>query len=57
LEEFERVRGDKKRSEEEPFVFAAPKGFPFPRDAEQRFLDRKAHFEEKHGPCVASDVN
>lgn len=43
LEEFDRVRGGAEPMPNEPFVFAGPKGSPFPREAERRFIER---FEE-----------
>jgi hypothetical protein len=36
LEEFDRWRGDA-TGDQPAFVFAGPKGFPFPREAEARF--------------------
>jgi hypothetical protein len=40
LEEFDRVRKDKKLSDKTEFVFAGPQGFPFPADAERKFIER-----------------
>ncbi len=40
LEEYDRVRGGVEPQLDKPFVFVGPKGFPFPRDAEQRFKER-----------------
>lgn len=37
LEEYERVRGDRKLAPDEPFVFAGPKGYPFPQGADKFF--------------------
>jgi hypothetical protein len=37
LEEYERVRGDRKLAPDEPFVFAGPKGYPFPQGADKLF--------------------
>jgi hypothetical protein len=38
LEEFERVRDEKKPELETPVVFAGPQGFGFPRQSEQKFI-------------------
>jgi hypothetical protein len=37
LEEYDRVRGDRKIAPNEPFVFAGPKGYPFPQGADALF--------------------
>ena len=39
LEEFDRVRGGERPDLEAPFVFVGPAGYPFPKDAEQRFKE------------------
>ena len=39
LEEFERVRDEKKPELETPFVFVGPKGFGFPTRSEQKFIE------------------
>ncbi len=38
LAEYQRVYKDGVRDPDVPFVFVGPKGFPFPKQAEQRFL-------------------
>jgi hypothetical protein len=38
LEEYDRVRPGGVRDPEVPYVFVGPKGFPFPVEAETRFL-------------------
>jgi hypothetical protein len=40
LEEFDRVRKDEKLNGETAFVFAGPQGYPFPVDAERKFIER-----------------
>ncbi len=47
LEEYERVRPNGLRDKSVPFVFVGPKGFPFPVDAEKRFLERYNQLVEK----------
>ena len=37
LEEYNRVRGTKPIAPDEPFVFAGPKGVPFPQEADALF--------------------
>lgn len=37
LEEYDRVRGSRSPAPDEPFVFAGPKGYPFPPDADSLF--------------------
>ncbi len=37
LEEYERVRAAQQPSLDTPFTFVGPQGYPFPRDAEERF--------------------
>jgi len=37
LEEYDRIRGARDLSPTEPFVFAGPKGYPFPSDADSLF--------------------
>jgi hypothetical protein len=37
LEEFDRIRGEKSHCSDELFVFAAPQGYAFPKDAENAF--------------------
>jgi hypothetical protein len=39
LEEFDRVRGPEAPALDAPFVFVGPAGYPFPREAEQRFRE------------------
>jgi hypothetical protein len=41
MEEFDRVRGEKAQTNDDAFVFAGPKGYPFPHEAEDAF---KAEF-------------
>jgi hypothetical protein len=51
LEEFERVRGTAKPDPSVPFVFAGPAGYPFPKEAEQRFHDvYRRYWVELYGP-------
>ena len=37
LEEYDRIRGKRDLSPNEPFVFAGPQGYPFPTDADSLF--------------------
>jgi hypothetical protein len=52
-EEYDRIRVRQKNSDE-PFVFAGPAGFPFPKDAEERFRARTTELRASLGaeiPC------
>lgn len=40
LEEFSNLRETENPANDNKFVFAGPKGFPFPRNAEKKFKDR-----------------
>ncbi len=53
LEEFDRVRGGTEPDLQTPFVFVGPKGFPFPRDSEERFRQRHRKLQEQLGPDLA----
>jgi len=51
LEEYDRVRGGAEPQLDEPFVFAGPKGYPFPIDAEKKFKQRfEALWRELYEP-------
>ncbi len=43
LEEFEKERGSKARDLQSAFVFVGPQGFPFPREAEKKFIQAFKH--------------
>jgi len=45
LEEFDRLRGGTEPDTSQPFVFVGPKGYPFPNDAEQHFLEAYRDYE------------
>ena len=54
LEEFDRVRGGTEPDLNQPFVFVGPKGYPFPRDSEQRFRERFELLQTELGPSPCS---
>lgn len=52
-EEYDRVRVRQKNNDV-PFVFVGPKGFPFPKDAEEKFRARAMELRKRLGeenPC------
>ena len=52
LEEFERKRLAEKPDLETPFVFAGPKGFPFPTECDQKFRNKfQEMWAESYGPA------
>ncbi|MCP4341246.1 MAG: hypothetical protein GY799_20775 [Desulfobulbaceae bacterium] len=58
--EYERLRPNGVRDPKVPYVFVGPQGYPFPADAEQRFLARYAELASESGgsktaaqPCVS----
>ena len=53
LEEYDRVRGTQARAPNEPFVFAGPQGYEFPKDADRLF---KAAFDRLWAELYASST-
>lgn len=50
LELYEKHRGGKEPDLDEPFVFAAPAGFRFPKEAEEHFKERlRLYMKELYG--------
>jgi hypothetical protein len=53
LEEFERVRvgrGGSEPAEDQPFVFAGPKGYPFPIEAARHFREAYSQYKKDFEP-------
>jgi hypothetical protein len=53
LEEYARVRDEQNPDLDSPFVFAGPKGFPFPTDAEMHFHEAfRNYWQELFGDAA-----